>query len=345
MGKTVFGYAGTYTRKTSEGIYRFSLDTETGELREVELAANVGSPTYLTIDPEENRLYSVAQDNEMGGVRGYVINRETGNLNEINGQLVEGAPPCHVDFGKDGLVTGNYHKGTVGLHAVNEAGELEQGVFRKHEGSGPHDRQEKPHVHFTGYTPEGNYIVVADLGTDELVTYQSSEEGLEHVSTLKVNPGSGPRHLTFHPDGKHAFLLTELSSEVLVLDYDSTTGTFSVKQSIKAIPGDFKGTNDASAIHVTTDGQFLYTGNRGHNSVAVFQIDPKTKELSLIEIVPSEGEWPRDFVLSPCENYLVVSNQHSGNIVLFKRDIQTGRLEKTNSQIDVPEVVCVKFLA
>ncbi|AIF44322.1 lactonase family protein [Virgibacillus sp. SK37] len=344
MGKIFFGYTGTYTRKTSEGIYRFSLNTETGELRGPELTASVGSPTYLTIVPEKDRLYSVAQDNEMGGVRGYVINRQTGNLDEINGQLVEGAPPCHLDFGENGLVTGNYHKGTVGLHAVNEAGELDQGEFIKHEGSGPHERQEKPHVHFTGYTPEGNYIVVADLGTDQLVTYRKSEEGLEHVSTLKVNPGSGPRHIAFHPDGKHAYLLTELSSEVLVLNYDSNTGTFSVKQSIKAIPTDFKETNDASAIHITTDGKFLYTGNRGHNSVAAFQIDSQTKELSLIELVPSGGEWPRDFVLSPCENYLVVSNQHSGNLVLFERDTETGRLWKTNSQIDVPEVVCVKFL-
>ncbi|WP_404454844.1 lactonase family protein [Oceanobacillus kapialis] len=344
MAAKFIGYAGTYTRKTSEGIYQFVLDTEKETLQKAEVAAKVGSPTYLTISEDNKHLYSVAQDGDMGGVHAYEITQETGELKQINGQLVEGAPPCHLDVKKDVLVTGNYHKGEIGVHKIGSSYEVEQGSFVKHEGSGPHERQEKPHVHYTGYTPDGNYVVVADLGTDKLVTYKLENGVLEHVSTLNVKAGSGPRHITFHPNGKTAYLFTELSSEVVVLDYDTSTGSFTEKQYIKAIPVDFNETNDASAIHITSDGKFVYAGNRGHNSIAVFAVQEETDELSLVEIIPSGGEWPRDFVLDPSEKFLVASNQHSGNVVLFKRDEATGKLTQTDQVIEVPEVVCVKFL-
>lgn len=344
MTAKFIGYAGTYTRKTSEGIYRFVLDTEKETLSKAEVAAKVGSPTYLTISEDKKHLYSVAQDGEMGGVHAYELTEQTAELSSINGQLVEGAPPCHLDVKGGVLVTGNYHKGDIGLHQVGSNNEVEQGQFLKHEGSGPHDRQEKPHVHFTGYTPDGKYIVVADLGTDKLVTYKQVKDELVHVNTLTVKEGSGPRHIAFHPNGKTAYLVTELRSEVVVLDYDAATGSFTEKQYIKAIPEDFTETNDASAIHVSSDGKFVYSGNRGHNSIAVFAVNEETGELSLVEIKPSGGDWPRDFVLDPTGKFLVASNQHSGNIVLFKRDEVTGKLTQTDEVIDVPEVVCVKFL-
>ncbi|WP_017796475.1 lactonase family protein [Oceanobacillus kimchii] len=342
-GKTFIGFAGTYTRKTSEGIYRFTLNTDTKQFEQVEVAEKVDNPTYLTISEDKKYLYSVAQEESMGGVKSFQINPEKSELSLINGQLVEGAPPCHLDVRGEVLVTGNYHKGDIGVHLLNNA-QLEQGKFLKHEGNGPHKRQEKPHVHYTGFTPDGSYVVVADLGTDELVTYRIEGDSLSHVSTLNVAPGSGPRHIVFHPDKPVAYLLTELSSEVIVLDYNKKTGQFKQKQTIKAIPESFKDTNDASAIHISSDGKFIYTGNRGHNSIAVFSVDDSSGTLTLVEITPSGGEWPRDFVLDPTEQFLIASNQHSGNIVLFQRNTATGKLSLTNSEIEVPEVVCVKFL-
>ncbi|WP_424475008.1 lactonase family protein [Oceanobacillus kimchii] len=342
-GKTFIGFAGTYTRKTSEGIYRFTLNTDTKQFEQVEVAEKVDNPTYLTISEDKKYLYSVAQEESMGGVKSFQINPEKSELSLINGQLVEGAPPCHLDVRGEVLVTGNYHKGDIGVHLLNNA-QLEQGKFLKHEGNGPHKRQEKPHVHYTGFTPDGRYVVVADLGTDELVTYRIEGDSLSHVSTLNVTPGSGPRHIVFHPDKPVAYLLTELSSEVIVLDYNKKTGQFKQKQTIKAIPESFKDTNDASAIHISSDGKFIYTGNRGHNSIAVFSVDDSSGTLTLVEITPSGGEWPRDFVLDPTEQFLIASNQHSGNIVLFQRNTATGKLSPTNSEIEVPEVVCVKFL-
>lgn len=343
MGRKFIGYAGTYTRETSEGVYSFVLDTEAGTLGAVKVAAKVGSPTYLSISEDNNYLYAVAQEEQMGGLHAYQIDHESGALKMINGQLTEGAPPCHLDVRNNEVVTGNYHKGTIGLNTVNEQGGIEPVITVKHEGNGPHERQEKSHVHYAGHTPDGKFVVVADLGTDELVTYQVQNNELVRIHTLNVKPGSGPRHIAFHPNGKTAYLLTELRSEVIVLDYEADEGSFIEKQTISALPADFKGTNDASAIHISSDGKFVYAGNRGHNSIAVFSVDEDSHELTFIQHVATGGEWPRDFVLDPSEQFIVASNQHSGNLVLFARDSKTGKLTQTGSEVKVPEVVCVKF--
>lgn len=340
------GFAGTYTRQTSEGIYRFELDTVQGALKNCELATKVSNPTYLSIAENNQFLYSVAQEENLGGIYAYKVNQESSALTKIDAQLTDGAPPCHVNVYGNKLVTSNYHQGTVGTFHVNEEqGTVSKGSFVTHTGNGPHKRQEKPHVHYAGFSPDENYIFACDLGTDEVVTYKVEDKELHRIATLKVKAGSGPRHLTFHPNGKYAYLLTELSSEVVVLAYDKEKGTFEEKQYIKTIPDSFTETNDASAIQISSDGRFVYTGNRGHNSVAIFQVNEQTLELSFIEHVSSNGEWPRDFVLDPSESFLVVSNQHTENIVLFRRDIESGKLTETGSEIDVPEVVCLKFLS
>lgn len=345
MGSKLIGYAGTYTRESSKGIYRFILDTEKGKLDGVEVAAEVGSPTYLALSADKKHLYSVAQKGDLGGVAAYEIDSESGDLTFINDQLAAGAPPCHLEITEGDLVTGNYHQGIVDLYRVDERGALGTKVSAvQHEGSGPHERQESPHVHYTAHTPDGKYIVVADLGTDELVTYQIENNELVKVHTLNVKAGSGPRHITFHPNGKTAYLLTELASEVVVLDYDATHGSFTEKQYIAAIPEDFTETNDAGAIHISSDGKFLYTSNRGHNSIAVFSVNQDNFELSFVEHTPTGGEWPRDFILDPSEAYLITANQHTGNLVLFSRDQATGKLTQLDSEVAVPETVCVKFL-
>lgn len=345
MGKKYIGYVGTYTRESSEGIYSFVLDTDAQTLSDVKVAAKVGSPTYLTISEDNSRLYSVAQQEKSGGVAAYSINSETGELSFIDGQVEEGAPPCHLGVREYQLVTGNYHKGTVELYKINENGGVEPSSYvYEHRGNGPHERQEKPHVHYTAHTPDGKYVVVADLGIDELVTYKVENGQLHKVHTLNVKPGSGPRHIAFHPNGKYAYLLTELTSEVVVLDYDAASGSFTEKQYIAALPEDFTETNDASAIHISADGRFIYTGNRGHNSIAVFEVNTDTGGITFIEHTPTGGAWPRDFVLDPSEAFIVAANQHTGNLVLFARDQETGKLTQLDSEVAVPEAVCVKFL-
>lgn len=346
MSKKVIGYVGTYTRKTSRGIYRFELDIEHGKFTKLELASQMNNPTYLAISEDNKYLYSVAQDGDMGGVASFEINQHNGELRYMNRKLEEGAPPCHVDIQGDALLAGNYHKGTVKWFEVSDHRSINKEVVTvTHEGHGPHKRQEKPHVHFTGHTPDGKYIVVVDLGTDELVTYKKEEKSLKRIEMYKAKPGSGPRHMAFHPNGNIAYLLTELSSEVIVLDYDSETGAFREKQIIRVIPNDFTETNDASAIHISSDGKFVYTGNRGHNSITTLKVDEVTGQLTLIGHTPTGGEFPRDFSLDPSEKYIVVANQHSNNLVLFSRDETTGQLTALDSKIRVPEAVCVKFLS
>ncbi|GIN39576.1 lactonase family protein [Heyndrickxia oleronia] len=343
------GYVGTYTKGDSVGIYRFTLDAEQPQIKDVQVAAKLGNPTYLTISEDNRYLYSVIKDGESGGVAAYSISGETGELKLLNSQLTEGASPCHVSVDKENnhVVTAHYHRGTVELYKVNKENGMVASASSivQHEGSGPNkERQEKPHVHYSGFTPDEKYIAVIDLGIDKLITYANNDGVLEEVSSLSVKPGSGPRHLEFHPNGKYAYLMTELSSEVITLSYDNETGSFKEFQYISTIPTDFTENNQGSAIHVTNDGRFVYVSNRGHNSIAVFSVNQESGELTFIEHTSTEGDWPRDFVLDPSERFVVASNQESGNLVLYKRNAATGKLELVQSDIAVPYPVCVKFL-
>lgn len=342
------GYVGTYTKGDSKGVYTFTLDIDEKKIQDVKLAATLENPTYVTVSQDNRFLYSVIKEGETGGVAAYEIDSQTGDLKALNSMVSDGASPCHVSVNKANtqVVTANYHKGTIELNSINsESGRIEsiQSVVA-HEGSGPHERQEKPHTHFSGFTPDEKYVVAVDLGIDQLITYEIQEEGLKEVTRLSVKPGSGPRHIAFHPNGKHAYIMTELSNEVIALSYDSNNGSFTELQYISTIPGDFTDNSQGSAIHISKDGKFVYVSNRGHNSIAVFQVDETSGNLTLVERVSSGGDWPRDFVFDPSEKFLVGSNQESSNLVLYSRDSDTGKLTLLDSDITVPYPVCVKFL-
>lgn len=341
------GYFGTYTKGESKGIYSFTLDTAKGQITDVKAAASLENPTYLTISNDNRYLYAVAKEGSSGGVAGYTIS-EASDLTLINTQLSEGASPCHVSVDKENnlLLSANYHKGSADSYCINpENGEI-QAVLSSiyHEGSGPDDRQEKAHTHYAGFTPDEKYVAVIDLGIDQLITYSLDNGKLIEKSILKIAPGSGPRHLTFHPDGEYAYLMTEFSSEVLVLKYNTEDGSFHQHQAISTLPDHFSENNQGSAIHISSDGKFVYAANRGHDSIAVFQVNADNFELTFVEHTSTEGNWPRDFVLDPSEQFLIASNQNSSNVVLYTRDKESGRLALVKADISVPDPVCVKFL-
>ncbi|WAA13860.1 lactonase family protein [Fervidibacillus halotolerans] len=342
------GFAGTYTKKESKGIYSFLLDTKEEKIKAVKVAAEISNPTYVAISKDNQNLYSVAKDEDLGGVAAFKINQEAGNLEELNRKLSEGPSPCHVSVNGDRSVvlSANYHRGTVDAYSTLTDGSLQKLIDTvQHKGHGlDPQRQEKPHVHFAGFTPDEKYIVAVDLGTDKLVTYRLENGNLTENSTLTLRPGSGPRHITFHPNGRFAYIMTELSSEVIQLQYHSNTGSFEELQYISTIPDDFTENNQGSAIHITKDGKFVYAANRGHNSIALFRVDETSGNLTFVEHTSTEGDWPRDFVLDPTERFLVASNQNTGNLVLFKRDQQSGKLTYIQGNTTVPEVVCVKFI-
>ncbi|OLO25090.1 6-phosphogluconolactonase [Alkalihalophilus pseudofirmus] len=342
------GYIGTYTKGDSKGIYSFTLDLQVPQIQDVKVAAHIENPTYLTIDRTNKYLYSVAKKGETGGIAVYTIDDISGDLQLLDSQLEEGPNPCHVsvDSQNNYVVNANYHKGTVQLMGFNNNNEKILSTLStvKHEGSGPNkDRQEKPHVHYSGFTPDEKFIVVIDLGIDKLITYEVNDEKLNEVNSLSLQPGSGPRHLEFHPNGQFAYLMTELSSQVITLAYDRENGSFTEVQHTLTIPENFTENNQGSAIHVSSDGKFVYVSNRGHNSIASFSVD-ESGHLTLIDFTPTEGAWPRDFVLDPTEKFLVVSNQESCNLTLFARNTTIGTLARIQSDIAVPDAVCVKFL-
>ncbi len=337
------GYIGAYTKKESKGVYRFELNYEAKKIENVELAAELDNPTYVTVSEDNQNLYAVAKEGDSGGVTAFRINEEDGRLEKLNSQATPGSAPCHVSVNRDKslIVSANYHTTQVEAFLTNDDGSLQPSKAQEHEGSGPHERQEKPHLHYAGFTPDERFVIVVDLGTDTITTYRPVNGELKEVNVLKTKAGSGPRHIAFHPNGKFAYVMTELSNEVIALRYEE--GKFEEVQYLSAIPEDFTENSQGSAIHLSSDGQFVYVGNRGHNSIASYKVN-EDNTLTFIEWTSTEGDWPRDFVLDPTEKFVVASNQESGTLTLFERDQETGQLSLLQKDVKAPEAVCVKFL-
>lgn len=330
-------YFGTYTKKESKGIYKAQFDLETGSLSDLELVAAEPNPTFIAFS-EKGNLYSVGAQDGKGGIASF-----TADFQPLNHVVEEGAPLCYVSVDdKRQLVYGaNYHKGQVLVYKIEADGQLSLIDQDTHEGKGPHENQDSPHVHFADLTPD-QYLITCDLGTDSLHTYEVSDQGkltlLHHYQTA---PGAGPRHLVFHPHHKIAYLINELNATIDVLFYDGM-GEFEHFQTVSTLPEDYDGQKWASAIKLSADGKFLYASNRAHNSIAVFEVIADGS-LKLIEIVPTDGLNPRDFTLSPDQHYLIAAHQDSPNATVFKRDPETGRLSSLSHDFYVPEAVCTVF--
>lgn len=347
MVNKVIGYIGTYTKGNSEGIYSFELDYSKEKITEVNVGAKLDNPTYLNLDKSGKYLFAVAKQGENGGVVSYTVNQESGALTKKDEIYTEGSSPCYVSTLRNEWITSSfYHRGSLEAYKLSNEGSFTGTIaVATHSGSGPNpERQEKPHVHYSEFTPDGKYIAVCDLGIDQLVTYKLESENLVEAHRLHLKPGSGPRHLVFHPNGEYAYLMTELSNEVIVLQYDQAEGSFKELQYISTIPNDFTENSQGSAIHISKDGRFVYAANRGHNSIAIFAVNQENGKLEFVDYTPTNGDWPRDFVLDPTDEYVLVSNQNSSNLVLYKRNKETGKLTFIQSDITVPDPVCVKFL-
>ncbi|MBF0699308.1 lactonase family protein [Streptococcus danieliae] len=328
-------YFGTYTKRDSKGIYTAKLDLSTGQLSALKLLTPETSPTYLTFNPK-GQLYSVAGQNGQGGIGAYTL---TGDL--LNHVLEDGASLCYVAYdGPRQLVYGsNYHKGQVTAYRIEEDGSLTLVDSVNQEGSGPHPNQGSSHVHFSDLTPD-KYLVTCDLGADRVTTYAVADSGkLTPITHYQAQSGSGPRHLVFHPHFKMAYLACELNSTVETLVYDGV-GDFDYLSQQTTLPVDYQGDNAVGAIRMSQDGKFVYVSNRGHNSITVFKV-LADGNLQQVQIVPSQGDFPRDFNFSSDQNFLIVVHQESDNATVFKRDPQTGRLELLTSDFYVPEAVFV----
>jgi 6-phosphogluconolactonase len=352
-------YVGTYTSKTdSKGIYAYRFDSEKGQLTSIGLAAETTDPSFLAVHPNGKYLYAVNEiGNFNGGTSGavsaFAIDAKTGTLKFLNQVPTRGAGPCYVSLDKNGefVLVANYDSGSIASFPVQSDGSLgTTSGFVQHSGSGPDkERQEGPHAHWIGTSPDNRFALAVDLGLDQVIVYGFDSSKGVFTPMLsgfaKVKPGAGPRHLAFHPDGKFAYVLSEVESSVTVFSYQPKTGTLTSLQTISALPKDFSGHKEAAEIAVHPSGKFLYTSNRGHDSIAVFAIDEKKGTLKSLGQVLTGGKTPRHFAIDPTGAYLLAENQESNNIVVFHIDPTTGSLTPTGQTIEVPSPVCITFVA
>lgn len=351
----MFVYIGSYAEPENPGIHVLSFDSQEGLLTRVGSVSGIKNPTFLDIDSENLRLDAVSaipdfDGQPSGGIVSYRIDPETGQLEAQDRHLSQAPGPCYVrrDRDKRVLLISNYRGGGICMYPLNEQGQISgQAQPFKHEGSGiVEDRQEGPHPHSIQPDPSNRYVLVPDLGADKLFIYQLDTEDpkLTPYGELKMEPGSGPRHMDFHPNGRYAYIMNELGNTVTVCSYEPQDGSFRILETVPTLPESFTGTNTAADIHLSADGRFLYGSNRGHDSIAVYSVDADSGLLTFVEHVSTEGKTPRNFALSPDNRFLLAANQDTNNIVIYRRDAETGRLHSTGHQIEVWKPVCIKFL-
>jgi 6-phosphogluconolactonase len=356
-------FVGTYTEKESKGIYAYRFDAASAELTPLGLAAETSNPSFLAIDPSHRFLYAVNEvqkykDANNGGVSAFAIDgqkgdRQTGKLQFLNAVASRGADPCYIAFDKTGkyALVANYTGGSVAVFPVQSDGHIgESSAFVQHTGSSVNpERQEGPHAHWIETTPDNRFAIAVDLGLDELLVYRFDAKAgslsPNHPSYAKLDPGAGPRHLAFHPNGRFAYVVNELQSSITAFAYDAGRGTLHKLKTVSTLPKNFSGSNDTAEIKVHPSGKFLFASNRGHDTIAVFNIDSKTGALTLADHFPTQGKTPRNFEIDPTGKLLFVANQDTNNIAVFQIDSNSGRLTPTKQIVQVPSPVCVKFMA
>jgi 6-phosphogluconolactonase len=356
-------YVGTYTHPepflksaTGQGIYLLELDPETGALTPIGEPADIDSPSFLAISPDENVLYAVSEVSTWpeGTVTAYKIDRTTGSLTFINKQGTLGRSTTYVSVDPSNRVVmvANYGDGrSAAIFPIRPDGGVAQASDSvAHSGTGLiESRQDKPHSHSIQADPTHRFAYVADLGIDKIMIYQlDTENGRLLPNTtpsLDLPPGTGPRHFAFHPNGRFAYVIGELNSSITTLAVDSETGSLKALQTVPTLPeGVDPASSHASDIHIHPSGKFIYGGNRGHDSLVIYAVDNETGHLTYRGHQSSFGSTPRNFAIDPTGRFLLVANQNSGTIITFRIDLQTGALHETGNVASIPTPVCLKML-
>lgn len=361
--KSYIMYVGTYTNNGSKGIYAYRY-SETGKLKLISLAAETENPSFLVADASGAHLYAVNelekyQEKSSGAVTAFAINRATRKLKELNKVASRGADPCFISFDRNRkyLLVANYTSGNVAVFPVSTDGKVgEASSVSNNEGAlGPNkERQEKAHAHWIQASSRNRFVYVSDLGLDRVLIYKfdpatgklsriDSAGPSKDFFLATLAPGTGPRHVAFSSDGNFMYVLGELDSTVTVFANDNKE-MYRAIQKISALPKGFSGKNTAAEIVVHPNGKFLYTSNRGDDSIAVFAIDAASGKLTFIQRVPSGGKTPRHFAIDPSGTHIFAANQDTGNIVEFEIDHTTGKLTNDGEVAKVPSAVCVIFV-
>jgi 6-phosphogluconolactonase len=336
-------FVGTYTKADgkSKGIYAYRFDSATGKAEPLGLAAETASPSWITLSPDKKFLYA-ANEQGAGAISSFALDGTTGKLKFLNTVPSMGQDPCHISVDHTGklLYAANYTGGTLAKFPIGADGSLGQAALvDKLKGSSINkERQASPHPHSVNVTKDG-HILVPDLGQDKVLNYKADMTPAEPASAT-IKPGSGPRHLVFHPKGNVIYVISEMASSITALSHDNMTEL----QVISTLPKDFTGTSSGAEIQISANGKFVYASNRGHNSIAVFSADAKGL-LKPVEFVSTQGKTPRGFVLDPTGNYLIVGNQDSDTMMIFKVDHGSGKLKPMGSPIEIGAPVAFSFVS
>ncbi len=345
--ETIELLVGTYTGENSKGIYKLQFNPETAALTDLELVASTENPSYLQISKDRDIVYAV-NETKPGALSSFAWNQDRTHLNLIEQTSSEGEHPCYIalDPSERFVAAANYSSGNVVVYHVDEEANFSGAPqVRQHKGDGSvKPNQESPHAHFAAFSIQGSYLYVVDLGIDQVLSYPIDTEGnLGNAQiALQLDKGDGPRHLVFHPNKDLVFVVNELSSTVVSAHIDTTTGIFQKIDKLSTLPESFSDKSFCADIHITANGKFLYVSNRGHNSIAIFKV-AENGTLELLGTEAVRGDWPRNFTLAPGDTHLLVANQRSNNITVFRVNPVTGLLQYTGNEMAVEQPACLQF--
>ncbi len=338
---------GTYTGKTSQGIYQVQLDPETLESQVTAISKGLINPSFLSITVNKKKVYTVQETDKKGGV--FSIDMVNGKISEKYNQqlLAEGDHPCHISLSPNqkNLAVGNYSGGNFAVFKLNKNGEIiPKPIVIQHKGNSiDKNRQNEAHVHSCYWHKNGTDLWVIDLGMDQLKRYSFANNSIRLLQSIKFEPGAGPRQLASHPNNRWHYVINELNGTVSLLEQKNKA--WKITQNFKGYEGAEDELKSAADIHVSPNGKYLYASFRANrNHVAVFEINSQTGFLTLLETIFVEGKTPRNFAISPKGNILLIANQDSENISIFKINENTGKLEFTGKKIEISMPVCIKFL-
>lgn len=331
----------------ADGIYLAEFDTTNGTLTKPVLTGKYDKPGFLALHPEKPVLYSIGFGSK---VAAFSIAKDH-SLTLINDADSGGAGPCHVAVDSTGrtLAVANYGGGTVATFRLDADGKIEKMISNiKIKGSGPNPkRQTAAHTHGVYFNKANNLLFAPDLGTDETLIYKfnpaTSEITPNDPAAIKAPPGSGPRHMDFSPDEKHAYIINELTNTVTVAEVNTQTGKLTDIQTIATLPDDFKEPSTTAEIEVHPNEKFVYGSNRGHDSIVVYQRDPKTGKLTFLQHAPCGGKTPRHFAIDPSGKWLLCGHQNSNTLSILSLNPETGMLSEPKSTIEAPAPICILF--
>ena len=353
-------YVGTYTGPgKAEGIYAYRFDPQSGAMTHAHTITGVENPSFLALDRTQRYLYAVEETSEYqgeqsGAISAFVVDQPTGNLTFLNRQRTRGTAPCFVSLDHSGrfALVANYGSGSVASFAIQPDGSLREADFVQHQGGSTNPRrQEGPHGHSIQPTPDGAYVIACDLGLDRVLTYTLDEAGrlAPHTTPYaQVSSGAGPRHASFHPNGRLVYVNNEIDSTVSVFAYDAARGAMQIVQTVSSLPDDVYGPdirNSTAQVLVHPNGRYVYVSNRGHDSIAVFAIDEPHGRVRSLGHQSTLGKTPRNFTIDPTGRWLVAANQSSNTLVSFRISDGTDTLTPSGHTADVPAPVCVIFAA